>query len=408
MRHKLLVRLTFLAMAFSELVTWPCAIRAQPAQFPSSDCKASILRLKLVLPGHGWVIVGPAGGGVCAAQRIYWTEDNGKAWRDITPPDMPTHSIGQVFFLDSLHAWMLSTDALADQENTRFYLLSTEDAGKHWRTLMLQRPMFDLMDDYYFPTQLFFSDPQHGWILWHWHMMNSSQDALLTTKDGGRTWNRSGDAVPGVGPMQFLSARDGWMIGGPEEWEDVGRPENTQLWLTHDSGAHWKAVHIPVPIPKDSPEQEPYLTVFRFNDMGKGVVIAEEQLGPRLFRVFTCRTRDGGESWRISHFDAYDASPVLGDKHIFWSISDRVEEGRHGRATPSHPRLQIDSDPISFALPAGISPESRLIDLDFIDDSNAWASYIDRGQARLTATTDGGKTSKLMPLPVTTQPLSLH
>lgn len=67
-----------------------------------------------------------------------------------------------------------------------------------------------------------------------------------------------------------------------------------------------------------------------------------------------------------------------------------------------------DNDPISFALPTGVSPDSRLVDIDFVDDSNAWASYSDGGQARLIATTDGGKTSKLMSAPLTAQPLALH
>lgn len=263
------------------------------------------------------MIVGAAGGDDCAAQHIYWTHDNGQAWRDITPSNMPTLKIGTVFFLDKLHGWMLSTDALADQANTRFYLLSSEDGGTHWRTLMLSRPMFHLMDDYYFPSQLFFSDPQHGWILWHWHMMHGSQDAILATSDGGRTWKRLGHTVPGGGPLQFMSPSDGWMIGGPEDREGIDR-EDTQLWVTHDDGAAWKPV--PVPVPKDSSEQEPYLAAFKFKSVDEGVAIAQEQLGPRLFRVFTCRTRDGGKSRQTSQFDAYHAEPHFGSKHIFWSL----------------------------------------------------------------------------------------
>jgi hypothetical protein len=149
--------------------------------------------------------------------------------------------------------------------------------------------MFHLMDDYYFPSQLFFSDPQHGWILGHWSMMNSTHDALLVTTDGGRTWKRLADA-PGAGPLQFISARDGWVAGGPEDWDGVGRPEDTQLWVAHDGGAAWKSV--PVPVPRDSSEQEPYLSAFKFKSMDEGTAIVEEQLGPRLFRVFTCRTRE--------------------------------------------------------------------------------------------------------------------
>jgi len=405
MRRNLRLCLTLSAIALTALVSRPCTVHAQSAQFPSPTCRASVLRLKLVQPSSGWVIIGAAGGDDCAAQRIYWTENNGESWRDITPRRMPTRKIGEVFFLNRSHGWMLSTDALADQENTRFYLLSTRDGGKHWRTLMLQRPMFKLRDDYYFPTQLFFSDSRHGWVLWHWHMMNGSLDALLATADGGQTWKRLADP-PGRGPAQFLSASDGWMIGGPEDREGMDS-DDIQLWITHDGGASWKPA--PVPVPKDSSEEmpSPYLNVFKFKNMDEGMVIAQEQLGPRLFRVSTCRTRDGGKSWQTSQFDAYHARAFFGSNHIFWEIADRAEYDRRGSVKPPEFRFQMDSDPIPFTFPPGVSSESRVFDIDFVDDSNAWASIVDAGQGRLIATTDGGKTFKLMPSPVA-QPLSLH
>lgn len=73
----------------------------------------------------------------------------------------------------------------------------------------------------------------------------------------------------------------------------------------------------------------------------------------------------------------------------------------------SDDRFQMDSEPISSALPPGASPESRVFDIDFVDDSNGWTSILDAGQGTLIATTDGGKTFKLMPSPIA-RALSLH
>jgi hypothetical protein len=67
----------------------------------------------------------------------------------------------------------------------------------------------------------------------------------------------------------------------------------------------------------------------------------------------------------------------------------------------------MDGDPISFAMPEGVSPQGRIIDLDFVGNSNAWASIKDGSRGKLVSTTDGGKTSKFMSSPVE-QPLVIH
>jgi photosystem II stability/assembly factor-like uncharacterized protein len=382
-------RVALLILAF---FTLQMSMFAQATRTPSPGCVAYLRRSKLISPGTGWTIVDQPSdravqGENCTNAHLYWTENNGKDWRDITPPDMPTRNIGQVFFLDRSHGWMLSTDALSEETYARFYLLSTEDGGKNWRTLVLQRPAFKLMDDYTFPSQLFFSDSQHGWILWHWHMMNTSLDALLATTDGGRTWSRLPDP-PGPGPLQFTSPRDGWIIGGPEIPDGIPDPESENLWATHDGGIHWHVVSVP--LPADSEAGEAYFSAFRFKNSREGLAVAERQLSGRLFRFLTCVTRDGGRSWKISHFDAYHASPSFVGKHIIWSLSDWPAM----KVT-----LQIDGHATSPAPPSGLSPEGRFGDFDFIDDSNGWTRF-DR---ELLSTSDGAMTLQIITPPVLAQ-----
>jgi photosystem II stability/assembly factor-like uncharacterized protein len=399
---------SWVALLILAFFTLQMSMFAQATRTPSPGGVAYLRRSKLISPGTGWTIVDQPSdravqGENCTNAHLYWTENNGKDWRDITPPDMPTRNIGQVFFLDRSHGWMLSTDALSEETYARFYLLSTEDGGKNWRTLVLQRPAFKLMDDYTFPSQLFFSDSQHGWILWHWHMMNKSLDALLATTDGGRTWSRLPDP-PGPGPLQFTSPHDGWIIGGPEIPDGIPDPESENLWATHDGGIHWHVVSVP--LPADSEAGEAYFSAFRFKNSREGLAVAERQLSGRLFRFLTCVTRDGGRSWKVSHFDAYHASPSFVGEHIIWSLSDWPAM----KVT-----FQIDDHVTSPILPAGTSLEGGLGDVDFIDDSNGWTTYRNGrttlvfmsgpkfAPMELLSTTDGGKTFQIITPPVAAQ-----
>jgi photosystem II stability/assembly factor-like uncharacterized protein len=387
-RHLTQAGLGILLASASSIFPWPYSSHAQATGLASPACYTNLRRFKLISPSVGWAIVDlpsdqHADGGECTRRHLYWTETNGRTWREITPTDMPTRSMGQVFFLDRQHGWMFSTDALSEEKDARFYLLSTEDGGKNWRTLVLQRPMFKLMDDYTFPSQLFFSDSQHGWILWHWHLMNSSANALLATSDGGRTWSRLPDP-PGPGPFQFTSPREGWIIGGPEIPDGIPDPESENLWATHDGGIHWQVVSVHLPAGTEGGEA--YFSAFRFKNSREGLAVAERQLSGRLFRFFTCFTRDGGKSCKVLHFDAYHASPSFVGEHIIWSVSDwpamKVTIQTDGHATSPTP-------------PPGLSPEGRFDDFDFIDDSNGWVRF-DR---ELLSTSDGGITLQIITPP---------
>jgi len=371
-----------LLLLLLRLVTATASISPQSSITPDMSCSEDLRREHLIAPGKGWVIADrhtniPGGVESCSGQRLYWTENNGQTWRDITPPQMPTHSIGEVFFLDTSHGWMLSSDALSEETNAKFYLLSTVDAGRNWRTLVLTRPMFKMYDDYTFPVQLFFSDPSNGWMMWRWGIMISRLNYLLATADGGRTWKRLPEP-PGPGPFQFLSRREGWMIGGPTNPDGIPIPEAENLWSTHDGGIHWHVV--PVPVPKDE-GGEAYFSSFRFKDKREGLAVAELQLSGYVFRLFSCVTHDGGRSWQISHFDAYHAAPSLLGDHIIWSISDWPE---------MKIRIQRENLVVAPALPSG----PGISDVDFIDDQNGWAIA-----GQLLTTTDGGRTFRVITPP---------
>jgi photosystem II stability/assembly factor-like uncharacterized protein len=368
----------------------PSAAHAQDSVPQSPSCYAHLTAAKLVSRGAGWAILDqpsahpadhPEADDDCTDEHLYWTDDDGKSWREITPPDKPTKSLGiqqfanfsdrtrTVFFLDDSHGWIISTNAVMDTDAVHFYLYSTEDGGKHWRTLLMERSAFKLFDDMW-PTQAFFADSSHGWI--HWHgvpSMNSQINALLATSDGGHTWNRLPDP-PGNGPLNFSSARRGWMIGGHSDLMADSPEMDEQLWATRDGGHHWKAV--PVTFPSDHP-YDVHFSTLKFDARGNGVATAWTSLSGDEQEIFTCITHNHGRSWHISQFKAYEASPSLVDTHVLWTVY-------HWPRTPN--TLRIGEREIAPAVPKELSLVGNLGNVGFTDDSNAWVNYFN-GSSRV-------------------------
>lgn len=267
------------------------------------DSSFFITRKQMISPGYEWAIFrGPdlaqPDRTWVTQMRLCLTENSGKLWKDITPAIMPAQWIETVFFLDRYHAWMFASDAQTEDPDARFYLLSTADGGEHWQTQEFSRQPYDLMLDM-FPTWISFSDAQHGWILWHWHMMNSSRESLLSTTDGGKTWKRLPDPL-GAGPMDFVSSRDGWLICASESQQGIPFWEDDALCATHDGGKRWKRVALP--ISHQTSELRVSFGEVRFKNVREGFVTGGvyDPSGTTDPREFVCRTRSGGRKWSCS------------------------------------------------------------------------------------------------------------
>lgn len=376
--------------------------QAFQTQTQSPSCNASLSKAKLVSSGEGWAVVkqpsdraqdSATDGEGCTDEHLYWTDNDGQSWREITPDRLPARNLGSAFFLDRVHGWMISSDADRGESNAPIHIIYTEDGGKSWRTVLLQRPMVNSITDMS-PTDIFFSDASHGWILWRLAHTKSRANALTATSDGGRTWKTLPEP-PGPGPMQFTSAQNGWMVGDSAGQVGVPVIERDQVWATRDGGKHWRTISIPVPA--DSPKSVRFGEL-KFNDQGEGVVAAQSWVSNYLQRFLTCVTHDGGRSWRFSQFDGYGASPSLVDSHIVWTIF-------HWPVTPT--TIRIGDREIAPAIPDALSLQGQLGNLDFIDDSSAWATYAN-GRIRplmppvpfeLLSTTDGGKTFRTITPP---------
>jgi hypothetical protein len=280
---------------------------------------------------------------------------------------------------------MLSSDALGEETDAPFFFYSTDDAGKTWRMLVLRRPTFGMLDDYTFPAELFFSDAQHGWMLWRWAMMNSRLTYLLETTDGGHRWEVL--PKPPLGKsLQFPSSVDGWMIGTSQRDRGIPTPENDAVWHTTDGGRHWDEISLP------APRDDLYFTGLKFTNRHEGVILGEARgVGDQNQGAsFVWITLNGGRTWKLSKLRRRVETASIFGSQIIGSFHD-----------PATHELRVwkGNQTITPNLPSGLPNEVRIGNPDFMGNTNAWLNV----SSALLSTSDGGKLFRMI-LPSSGEP----
>ncbi len=153
-----------------------------------------------------------------AQDGLYKSIDGGATWTKLTGhglPDGPMGRIGLAVLHDRVYALIQSSHGL---------LWRSDDAGANWQfmtadTLINERPF------YFSRITVDPSDPNHAF---------ASSVALAETRDGGRTWKRSGQRLHGDHHAMWISA-DGRRI---LEGNDGG------VGLSLDNGKRWARVNL--------------------------------------------------------------------------------------------------------------------------------------------------------------------
>jgi hypothetical protein len=404
-RHATRIRILLIAIiSLSQSHT----LRAQAAPAAAPPCQSILAAAHLVSQTAGWALVGeradaPGDSNLCIHNRLYWTDDDGQNWRDITPKEASITVVGEplpfndprgsytIFFLDRLHGWMIVDDMVegGDSEGlVHFRLLRTEDAGATWHVQPLVRQMVSAQTGM-LPTGMFFVDASHGWIFWRWATMNSRVNALTATFDGGRTWTTLPEP-PGPGPASFISPRDGWMIGGSLGQQGVPATDNDQLWSTQDGGLHWTAITLNIPVPADPPATSGFTNLI-FLGNGVGIVTADVYLSDNEIRHYVCLTHDDGKTWQLTNFEGPYGLPLLTGTRVIWAFL----------STPNAPQtIRVDGISIQPKIPDELSLQGALSNLDFFDDAHAWATFsngpggpgLPAPPLELVSTSDSGRT----------------
>jgi photosystem II stability/assembly factor-like uncharacterized protein len=253
--------------------------------------------MKLLSPEIGWA---------ATRNHLFWTTDNGQNWKDITPkPATPREAISAVFFLNSATGWVLFGDGGNDEDQPRFDVACTTDAGGRWTLSRvnvsgLNPPEAVLSTGGY----IYFLDPTHGWI--DLSVASGSAfhpGAALSTQDGGKNWNWVPMGSGAAGPIMFTTLRDGWILS----------PDQTELYVTHDASKSWQQVSVTAPaMARVGEEAANAYYMPTFSDVQNGLMIASfPNSAPVLYRSL-----DGGVKWEPARL-----LPLTGPSAIFISGS---------------------------------------------------------------------------------------
>jgi photosystem II stability/assembly factor-like uncharacterized protein len=187
----------------------------------------SIRDAALVSPETGWILT-PNG--------LQLTQDAGKTWTTITPPNVLPSMIRAGSFYDPLHGWVVTTPATGSA-TAEPVVYRTINGGRSWVSAAAAAPSGKFTDASIGNAWIDFLSPEEGWVeLQATSSINFSFSDLFESQDGGATWSEL--KAPAAGPIGFLNREDGWLAGGVE---------NQNLFATHDGGESWTSVTPPLP-----------------------------------------------------------------------------------------------------------------------------------------------------------------
>jgi photosystem II stability/assembly factor-like uncharacterized protein len=204
---------TLLALAF--------AFVAPREQAGAQETPVSIQAFDTLSPAHGWLLLD---------QRLYRTENGGRAWAEITLPEDGSYAVAAMEWVDADRGWLARLNA--DAEGGPVYALArTSDGGATWATLSLDLFQRGEPAAYAQAVSLHFTGANTGWLaVTQATGPNFSLGTLFKTEDGGATWVRM--TLPRGGSVQFESATEGWLMGGVT---------GDERYRTADGGETWRA-----------------------------------------------------------------------------------------------------------------------------------------------------------------------
>lgn len=228
-----------------------------PAALPPTDEQTSpnlqIDRLQMFDANTGWAVysapfVRPEN------SKILRTTDGIQNWIDVTPPTSENSSYTRAaFFVDANTAVVVSIrSSLPESSTVEIVPWRTTDGGQTWETGETLR--IEQASEFY-PSQLFFIDPEHGWMLGESDSgMGNMRVHLFETQNGGMNWGLVYDSA------NHLSDPDTLWIKGyypfPMHFtftsESVGFFSDGRLFNSLDEGRSW--AFQPLDPPADLPD----------------------------------------------------------------------------------------------------------------------------------------------------------
>jgi hypothetical protein len=233
----------------------------------------------------GAEMVSGASGWAQTNQGVYWTDDGGASWRNITPTAAGHRVFPQaVNFADPEHGWAVAEEG--EEAHPHAALFATSDGGRSWKRTRIRLPVrYAQVGNASFAAV----GSRHVVALVRVsHDTSLSVGYLYVSNDGGRHWNRLPTQPPHAGQIAFTSARDGWLAEeGPEP----------SLYRTRDGGRSWTELDLP---------RAPWLIKARadylppqFEADGHGIFAATYDNFEKPAYTFLYATSDFGRHWKL-------------------------------------------------------------------------------------------------------------
>lgn len=306
----------------------------------------------------GFRLISATAGWLRLGQHLYWTDNNGQNWAEITPTALGQATIQAVWFVNPQTGWLVLTHLEATGD-LAYSLARTSDGGVVWEITPLS--LFAPGDPNALAEaiHLQFVDPQIGWlVIKRATSSNFSLGTLFKTTDGGQSWTKL--AFPLGEPVTFVNRELGWVAGGPA---------GDQLYRTQDGGQNWQVQTVGRANLK--PDERVLYPLPIFTDAQNGV-LSVIVTGNATARVDFYLTNDGGDSWTPTGTVALKQVVTVGTV-----IPLAVLDIRHWLliAPQSDRLLSFSDNPATTNVVSRSEWVKGIRDLDMITPTVGWASY---------------------------------
>lgn len=333
-------------------------------------------KFDLISETSGWILLN---------EHLFWTDDFGQTWVEISPTLPTGGQVLDISFLDSNSGWLLWS-SLNPGGTLQYNLASTTNRGLSWTSQGLS--LFSTTNLEEFPSKVHMGwlDLNNGWIAIRLASgVNFSKGVIFTTSDKGKTWTRN--SLPVADNVDFNDPLHGWAIGGPG---------NNQIFITRDAGTTWQDAN-----PISAAEREGVVIYAPRLTGNRGILLTTNLYPENQMRIFA--TTDHAASWQELATIPLESEPG----HIAVSALD---PSNFIATIPGADTILQSLDGKLQTTKNADGQSASITELDMATTTIGWAKWVYGGcnpdlqtctsTTRLLSTNDGGKNWQSIKLPI--------